>query len=128
MRCHNCRVENMEGETYCRECGTNLTASSKSLVALQARLPAILYRSLVPRSVAAGVGALALGMGIELLRRNMLSHLRLRQAKKPSLLAMTLNGLKDMLFSQSDKSAKLPRGYELHETVVYMSRVVRRKD
>ena len=78
MRCHNCRVENVEGEIYCCECGTDLTASSKGLVTLQAKLPALLYRSPVPRSVAAGVGALALGMGIELLRRNMLSHLRLR--------------------------------------------------
>jgi hypothetical protein len=66
-------------------------------------------------------------MGIELLRRNMLSRLRLRRVK-PSLSALAFNGVKDMLFSQSDKSVKLPKGYELHETVVYMSRVVRRKD
>ncbi len=118
----------MEEETYCYECGTDLTSSSKSLVTLQAKLPAVLYRSPVPRSVAAGVGALALGMGIELLRRNMLSRLRLRRTKKDSLPAMTISGLKDMLFSQSDKSVKLPKGYELHETVVYMSRVVRGKD
>lgn len=128
MQCHNCRVEYMEGEKYCRECGTDLGASSKSLVIQQAKLPAILYRSPVPRSVAAGVGALALGMGIELLRRNMLSHLQMKRVKKPSLSALALNGVKDMMFSQSDKSMKLPKGYELHETVVYMSRVVRRKD
>jgi hypothetical protein len=128
MQCQNCRVENVGGETYCRECGTDLRASSKSLVMLQAKLPAVLYRSSVSRSVATGVGALALGMGIELLRRNMLFHLRLRRVKKPSLSAIALNGVKDMMFSQPDKSVKLPKGYELHETVVYMSRVVRRKD
>ncbi len=128
MQCHNCRVENREREKYCRECGTDLRTSSKSLVIQQAKLPAVLYRSSVPRSVAAGVGALALGMGIELLRRNVLSHLRMRWVKKPSLSALALNGVKDMMFSQPDKSVKLPKGYELHETVVYMSRVVRRKD
>ena len=128
MRCYNCRVENVVGETYCCECGTDLTTSSKSLVTLQPKLPALLYRSPVPRSVAAGVGALALGMGIELLRRNMLPHLQLRWAKKRTLPTMTVNGLKDMLFSRSDNSEKLPKGYELHETVVDMSRVVRKKD
>ncbi len=128
MLCQNCCVENVEGETYCRECGTDLRASSKSLVMQQEKLPAVLYRSAVPRSVAAGVGALALGMGIELLRRNMLSHLRLRQVKKSSLPAIAFNGMKDRLFSPPDKSVKLPKGYELHETVVYISRVVRRKD
>ena len=127
MLCQNCCVENVVGETYCRECGTDLRASSKSLVVQQIKLPAVLYRSPVPRSVAAGVGALALGMGIELLRRNMLSRLRLRRAK-PSLSALAFKGVKEMIFSQSDKSVKLPKGYELHETVVYMSRVVRRKD
>ena len=128
MLCRNCRFENVEGETYCRECGTTLRASSESLVVLPTKLPAVFYQSAVPRSVAAGVGALALGMGIELLRRNILSHLRLRRVKRPSLSALALNGMKDMMFSQSDKSVKLPKGYELHETVVYMSRIVRRED
>ncbi len=129
MQCHNCCAEKMEGETYCRKCGTDLTpSSSKSLVVLPAKFSAVLYGSPVQRSVAAGVGALALGMGFELLRRNMLSHLRLRWAKRRPLPATTVNGLKDMLFSRSDKSVKLPKGYELHETVVYMSRVVRGKD
>lgn len=127
MLCQNCHAENVEGKTYCCECGTDLRASAKSLVMLQAKLPALLYRSPVPRSVAAGVGALALGMGIELLRRNMLSYLHLRRVKKPSLSAIAFNGVKDMMFSHPDKSVKLPKGYELHETVVYMSHVVRRK-
>lgn len=128
MRCYNCHVEIMGKEKYCRKCGTDLTALSKSLVASQAKLPALFYRSPVPRRVAAGVGALALGMGIELLRRSVLPYLQLRWAKKPALPAITVDGLKDMLFSRSEKSVKLPKGYELHETVVYMSRVVRKKN
>jgi hypothetical protein len=128
MRCYNCHVEIMGKEKYCRKCGTDLTALSKSLVASQAKLPALLYRSLVPRRIATGMSALALGIGIELLRRNVLPYLRLRWAKKPAIPAITVDGLKDMLFSRSEKSVKLPKGYELHETVVYMSRVVRKKN
>lgn len=128
MHCDNCHIENIGEERYCRKCGVDLTASSKSLVMSQAKLPALLYQSPVPRCVATGVGALALGMGIELLRRSVQSYLRLRWAKKPALSALTVNGLKDILFSRSEKSVKLPKGYELHETVVYMSRIVRKKN
>jgi hypothetical protein len=120
MLCQSCRVENVKGEMYCRECGADLRVPSKSLVTLQARLPAVLYQSPVPRWVAAGIGALALGMGIELLRRGVLSHLQLGRVRMAG-------GLKDMLFSRPGTSVKLPKGYELHETVMYMSRVVRRK-
>jgi hypothetical protein len=124
MRCYNCHVENAEGEIYCRKCGMNLTMSSKSLMALPTRLPAVFYRSPMPRRVVAGVGALALGMGIELLRRSMLS----RQMKKRTLPVLSISRLKDTLFSRSAESVKLPKGYELQETVVYMTRIVRRKD
>jgi hypothetical protein len=124
MRCYNCHVENAEGEIYCHKCGTNLTISSKSLMALPTRLPAVLYQSPLPRRVVAGVGALALGMGIELLRRSMLSH----QIKKRTPPVLSISRLKDTFFSRSAESVKLPKGYEIQETVVYMTRVIRRKD
>jgi hypothetical protein len=124
MRCSSCHVENAEGEIYCHKCGTNLTISSKSLMARPTRLPAVFYQSPVPRRVVAGVGALALGMGIELLRRSMLS----RQIKKRTPPVLSISRLKDTLFSRSAESVKLPKGYEIQETVVYMTRVVRRKD
>jgi hypothetical protein len=39
-----------------------------------------------------------------------------------------LQRLKDVLFPQNEKKYKLPKNYEIEETVVYMQRVIRRKD
>ncbi len=126
MRCPECHAEyNVEEDMYCRHCGADLAVVSTSVVPTQASLPALLYNSPVPRSVAAGVGALALGVGIEILRRNMIA--RLQPVRSRSALP-ALSGVKDLLFPQNEKSLKLPRGYEIHETVVYMSRVIRRED
>lgn len=127
MRCSQCHVENSDKGKYCWKCGSTLTAASKKLVVSPAKLPARLYQAPLPRTVATGVSALALGVGIELLRRSVLSYLRLRWTKKPVLSAITANSLKNLLFSRSEQSVKLPKGYELQETVVYMSRVVRKK-
>jgi hypothetical protein len=122
MRCPNCHTEHQERDIYCRQCGAELEAVSRSLVTTSNTLPAVLYNSPVPRSVAAGVGALALGVGIELLRRNLLTRLGApRQRRLPSVA-----GVKDLLFPQQQKPVKLPRGYEVHETVIYMQRVIRR--
>ena len=66
MHCPNCHAENLEDDPYCRQCGTDLVASSKSLITSQYRLPAVLHNPQFPR-VAAGVGAVAMGVGIELL-------------------------------------------------------------
>ncbi len=124
MRCPDCNTTNAKGDTYCRSCGADLTPSSTDIVPAQANLPALLYNSPVPRNVAAGVGALAVGVGLELLRRNLLARLSASRAVEHSLPTMT--GIKDILFPQNNKAVKLPRGYEIQETVVSVRRVIRR--
>ena len=124
MHCPDCHTEYSEKDIYCRQCGVDLQSTSRSIVARPPILPAVLYHSPVPRRVAAGVGALALGVGIELLRRTMQARLRAPRASKSVLPGV--GDIKDLLLPQQEKSLKLPRGYEVHETVVYMRRVIRR--
>jgi hypothetical protein len=126
MQCPHCRADYKEADVYCRQCGADLTVPSTSLVPVQSGLPALLYNSPVPKRVAASVGAVALGVGIELLRRSMVALL----AKPPRGVEQSLpalKGMKDILFPQPDKTVKRPKkGYEIEETVVYMRRVIRR--
>lgn len=128
MLCPNCQHSVTEDDTYCRQCGADLVEPSTSLVPLQKNLPSLLYNSPIPRSVAAGAGAVALGVGIELLRRGLLA--RLSQPSKSVENALpVLGGLKDLLLPQNNnKPFKLRRGYEVHETVIYMRRVIRPED
>ncbi len=126
MLCSNCHSEYAEGDTYCRSCGTELMETSKSIVPLQANLPAILQNAQLPRNVAAGVGALALGVGLELLRRNLLTRLTQSAPRSVEPALSALSSVRDILQPQNEKSLKLPKGYEVHETVVYMRRVIRR--
>ncbi|GHO67862.1 hypothetical protein KSD_05820 [Ktedonobacter sp. SOSP1-85] len=126
MYCPKCRVDSMTEDTFCRQCGNELVETSRSMVTThQVSLPAVLYNPQVSKSVAAGVGAIALGVGIELLRRNLLARL----APSPRMVASTLpsvKNIKDVLMPQNEKTTKLPKGYEVQETVVYMQRVIRR--
>lgn len=129
MHCPSCRAKCTAEETYCQRCGADLMVHSKSLVPAQQRLPAVLYNPQIPR-VAAGVGALALGVGIELLRRGLLARLaRPARASAKLLPAISPSSVRE-IFSPSEekKHARLPKGYEIHETMVYMSRVLRRKE
>jgi hypothetical protein len=129
MRCPICHTENLEDDLDCRNCGADLTVPSKSLVTIQDRLPAVLQNPQIPR-VAASVGAVAVGVGLELLRRSLVAR-----ASQPSRLPQTVSHtlptfhrLKDVLFPQNEKKYKLPKNYEIEETVVYMQWVIRRKD
>lgn len=124
MRCPNCHAKYTADDTYCRSCGKDLAPVSTSVVSTQSNLPALLYKSPVPRNVAAGVGALAVGVGIELLRRNLLARLQTNHAVEQSLPALT--GIKDILFPQNNKMKRVPKGYEMQETVMVVRRVVRR--
>lgn len=128
MLCPNCNATYMETDTYCRHCGADVTAPSTSLIPLQKNLPTILQNAQLPRNVAASVGALALGVGIELVRRSLLA--RLSQPSRPVENALpALNSLKDILMPKNEKPLKrMPKGYEVEETVVYMRRVVRRQN
>jgi hypothetical protein len=71
----------------------------------------------------------AVGVGIELLRRSLLARLSKPSRTVESALP-TLNSLKDILMPQKDKKPlKMPKGrYEVEETVVYMRRVIRRQN
>ncbi|HLI09633.1 MAG TPA: zinc ribbon domain-containing protein [Ktedonobacteraceae bacterium] len=130
MYCPNCHAEGLDDELYCRFCGAELIEHSTSLVPSRSYIPAVFQNSQVSR-VAAGVGALAVGVGIELLRRSLLA--RFAQPSAPVANALpTLNGLKEILMpletkTKTMKAEKLPKGYEIEETVVYMRRVIRRE-
>ena len=99
----------------------------RGLIPLQKNLPSVLYNSPVPRSVAAGVGAVAVGFGLELLRRGLIARLSAPSRSVQNALP-ALSGLKDILLPQNDKPLKLPKGYQVEETVVYMRRVIRREN
>jgi hypothetical protein len=127
MVCPNCHSLCEEEELTCRYCGADLAVTSASIVPLQRQLPALFFRSQLPRGVAASVGAVALGVGLELLRRSMLAHLSRPPQTVENALPL-LSSLKDILLPQNDKPLKPARkGYEIEETVVYMRRVIRRQ-
>ncbi len=128
MLCPNCRAECSADDQYCRQCGVDLTVPSTSLVTSHSNLPAVLNNPQLPR-VAAGVGALAFGFGLELLRRGLLARMaRSTRSASKLLPALASDSLRDILTQHDNKPVKLPRGYEIHETVVYMSRIIRRED
>lgn len=128
MLCSNCHSDYVEGEIYCQSCGAELpeVEPSKSIVPVGANLPAILHNAQLPRKVAAGVGALAVGVGLELLRRNLLARLTQSAPRSVEHALPALSSVRDMLHPQDEKPLKPPKGYEVHETVVYMRRVIRR--
>jgi len=126
MHCPNCHAENLEDDPYCRQCGADLVVPSKSLITLPNHLPAVLHNPQLPR-VAAGVGAVAVGVGIELLRRSLIARMT-KPSRAVTNTLPTLNRLKDVLFPQNEKKFNLPKNYEIEETIVYMQRIIRRKD
>ncbi|MDQ6661356.1 MAG: zinc-ribbon domain-containing protein [Chloroflexota bacterium] len=132
MVCPHCRAGNLDDETYCIRCGKELTAPTTSLATINNRLPAVLHNPQLPR-VAAGVGAVAVGVGIELLRRGLLARLA-KSSRSVERALPVLSGLQDILLPQPDKTSRisrrprLPKGYEVHESIYYVRRVIRRED
>jgi hypothetical protein len=125
MHCPNCRTESVDKDITCRHCGADLVETSMSIVPVQKSLPALLTPSPLQRRVAAGVGALALGVGIELLRRNLLA--RVSQSRSMRDVLPAGSSLKELVFSQPDKTMKLPKGYEIQETIISVTRTIRRQ-
>jgi hypothetical protein len=127
MNCPECHYQSEEDDTYCRSCGEELVHPSTSLVTtMQSRLPALQYAQF-PRKVVASVGAVALGVGIELLRRSLLTRLTstAHTARSIEHTLPSLSGLKDI--AQANRTVKVPKGYIIDETIVYTRRVIRRE-
>jgi hypothetical protein len=125
MLCPKCNAGTQDNDLYCRKCGSDLSVPSTSLVTVRPNLPALNGPQL-PR-IAAGVGALAVGFGLEMLRRGLITRLsRPSRSAVPALPAMS--DLRNVLMPQDNKNLKLPKGHEIQETVVYMRRVIRRQD
>ena len=123
MLCPNCRAVNSEDDLTCGNCGADLAKPSKSLVPIRKHLPAALTTPRMQR-IAAGVGVVAASAGLELLRRIFLA--RLAKSPQPATNALpTLNGVQDLLMPRVNN--KLAKGYEVHEEIVYMRRVIRRE-
>lgn len=128
MQCPNCQADCLASDEFCRKCGADLpsTATSTSLVPLRTNLPAVLQHPQMPR-IAAGVGAIAVGFGLELLRRGLIARMSKTAVRSvPTLLPDVMGGVRDVFSPQQTRTTKLPKGYEIHETAIYIRRVIRR--
>src|SRR5258706_1285925 len=116
MLCPSCRAECLADDMYCQRCGADLKSSSQSLVPAQANLPTILHHPQLPR-LAAGVGALAVGFGLELVRRSLVARLmRSPRASTSYVSAPAFDSLRDAFSMQGDTTMKLPKGHGIHAT------------
>lgn len=123
MLCPNCHAAYSRDDLNCPSCGADLSKPSTSLIPVRKHLPAVLSNLSVQR-LAAGLGVVAASAGLELLRRIFLARLAKSPGPGPTALP-ALNGVQELLRPQDNK--KLPRGYEVHEEIVYMRRVIRRE-
>ena len=127
MLCPNCSAGCMADDIYCHHCGTDLTFTSKSLVPTQAHLPTFFQNSQLPR-LAASVGALALGVGLELLRRRLITRIaRLPHSASNYISPPAVDAMREIFSTEGNQALKLPKGYEIHETAIYFKRVIRRE-
>ena len=124
MLCPNCRAGCMTDDIYCHRCGTDLRLTTKSLVPTQTHIPTLFQNSQLPR-VAASVGAIALGVGLELLRRRFIA--RIPRTASNYVSVPTVSTMRDIFTNQGNQQLKLPKGYEVQETAVYFKRVIRRE-
>ena len=127
MLCPNCSAECMVEDIYCHNCGTELQFTSKSLVPTQTHIPAFFQNSQLPR-LAASVGALALGVGLELLRRRLITRIsRLPHSASNYISPPKIDAMREIFSTQGNQTLNLPKGYEIQETAIYFKRVIRRE-
>jgi len=129
MLCPECQAYCQADDVFCRRCGVDLSVPSTSLVPVPAtsHLPIVAQHPQLPR-LAAGVGALAVGFGLELLRRNLLARLEkpVRTASK-ALSPQTMMKMADGFAQPQTRTMKLPKGYAIEETAIYINRVIHRE-
>jgi hypothetical protein len=100
------------------------------IVPVKPALPAVPERpSRVLTSAKAGASLVALGVGYELLRWGLKLWLKKPMARSlPALTALpTLGNMLPHLPGAKRPSGRLPKGYEVTETVFYMQRVIQPK-
>lgn len=125
MRCPNCRSEYSAEDVYCRSCGADVAVPSTDLVVTPANLPAVIANSPISRSVAAGVGALVLGVGLEFLRRSVLARLTQSASRIDASLPL-FSGVRETLLPQRRRWFQPVGDYHIDEIVVYRRRIIRR--
>ena len=124
MLCPVCGASHKAAESYCRRCGADVTIPTTTVVPVRPALPAVRERPsrMLAAPVKAGAGIVALGVGYELLRWGLKLWLR-----RPARALPTLSMLGNLLTPGSTEG-RLPRGYQVSETVIYMKRIIRPKD
>ena len=129
MVCPVCGASHGAAESYCRRCGADVTIPSTMMVPVKPALPAVPERpSRAMTPAKAGATIVAVGVGYELLRWGLKFWLRKPIGRSlPALTALpTLSNLVN-LHSGNRPQQRLPKGYEVTETVIYMQRVIRPK-
>lgn len=129
MSCPVCGASHGATESYCRRCGADVTIPSTMLVPVKPALPAVPERpgrAMTPAK--AGASIVALGVGYELLRWGLKLWLRKPMGRGTSALT-ALPTLGNMLNPQSRArpQRRLPKGYQMTETVIYMQRIIQSK-
>ena len=135
MLCPVCEAPYGATESYCRRCGADVTIPSKAIVPVKPTLPVVSERpgrALIPAPVKTGAGLVALGVGYELVRLGLRFWLKRPLGRSlPALTGMpTVSNMLNPVakIGGRRKMQRLPRGYQVTETIYYIHRVISPKD